>query len=55
MTTARRGSACEDGHAFTVRFVRGHEEWYCAACYHIPSVRDLLATYVERHGGRIVP
>lgn len=55
MTTAKRDVVCKDGHALTMRSVRGHDEWHCVVCYCIPSTRDLLEAYVEKHGGKIVP
>ena len=59
MTASKRYDvACKGGmggHTLTVRSVRGHDEWHCVACFYIPSTRDLLTAYVEKHGGRIVP
>lgn len=46
---------CKFGHTFALRPARGHDEWYCVACYFIPTTRSLLAAYVEKHGGRITP
>lgn len=46
---------CKDGHTFTIRSVRGHAEWHCVVCYYLPSAYSLLAAFVEKHGGRIVP
>jgi len=51
----KREDVCKSGHTLTVRSVRGHDEWYCIVCYGIPSTRELLAAYVEKHGGRVVP
>jgi hypothetical protein len=52
----KQDHVCKDkGHAFTVRSVGGHDEWHCVVCHYIPSTWLLLATYVEKHGGRIVP
>ena len=55
MIAAKRDVVCKGGHTLTVRSVRGHDEWHCVACFYIPSTRDLLTAYVEKHGGRIVP
>ena len=55
MDDNRREHPCKSGHVLTVRSVRGHDEWHRVACYYIPSTRDLLAAYVEKYGGRIVP
>lgn len=50
-----REDACKGGHTFTVRSVRGHDEWHCMVCNRIgPSARQLLQEYVEKHGGRVV-
>jgi hypothetical protein len=55
VTVANRDVVCKGGHTLTVRSVRGHDEWHCVVCYYIPSTQALLAAYVEKHGGRIVP
>ena len=55
MTEAKRDRPCKDGHQFTIRSVRGHDEWHCVVCSFIPGTRVVLSAYVEKHGGRILP
>jgi hypothetical protein len=51
-----RDDICRDGHAFVVRSVRGHDEWYCERCNRCgPDVRTLLRLYVKQHGGTVRP
>ena len=50
-----RAALCKDGHTFRVYPSRSHYEWSCVGCHFIPSERDLLRVYVEKHGGKVVP
>lgn len=53
---AERDRCCRQGHTLTIRTMgQGHDEWYCAVCYFIPSTRALLLAYVEKHGGKVAP
>ena len=52
---AERDRCRRQGHTLTVRAMGAHDEWYCAICFFIPSTRELLLAYVEKHGGKIIP
>jgi hypothetical protein len=50
-----RDRCCRQGHTLTARMMSNHDEWYCTACYFVPTTRELLHAYVEKHGGKVVP
>jgi hypothetical protein len=42
----------QDGHIWTIKNDRGHDNVCCARCYQCLGVDRMLEAYIEKHGGR---